>query len=291
VVGRAGTVSPDDDPEQFERAMRMVRDCRHPDAQWLASLFPSDVSVTREDVRAVMLQQRDDPRAMFLACRLRAAYGHELKMRAADRGYAPAQAWMSYLATEDEEGTRWAQAAALQGDRLGLFHMGHRLRRGQGCGKDEAKGKELMRQAAELELPGAMYFYGNEFSEYGWERYHWRWRAASRGYLSYTFSHAVLRLLAEFEASEKGRLLAIAAPLISVNLDVEGRQIFACPLQPLEIEKLQRVVELHRLMLERARRAIACWSIVGLRRRMVKDVRVTIAKMAWEEAWQWGEKQ
>jgi hypothetical protein len=43
-------------------------------------------------------------------------------------------------------------------------------------------------------------------------------------------------------------------------------------------------------MLRRARDAVACWSIVGIRRGLVKDVRVMIAKMAWEEPWQWSEK-
>jgi hypothetical protein len=281
------------EPGRFERAMRMVRDCRHPDAQWLASLFPPDVAVTREDVEAMMLQQRDDPRAMYLLCRLRpnADESDELSARAASMGYAPAQVWMSYVVRDDQEALRLAQLAAAQGDRLGLFHMGYRLLRGECCDMDKAKGKEFVRQAAELDLPAAMYFYGNEFSEYGWERYYWRWRAASRGYSSHAFCDAVLRFLPRFDAGECGRILAIAASLISGNLDVEGGQMFWLPLQPVQIEKLLRVVELHRQMLQRARRAIACWSVVGLRYGVVKDVRVMVAKMAWEEAWQWGEKK
>jgi hypothetical protein len=56
-------------------------------------------------------------------------------------------------------------------------------------------------------------------------------------------------------------------------------------------EGLQRVLEQYDAMLHRARRAIACWSMAAKRRRMVKDMRVMIAKMAWEEPWQWGEKK
>jgi hypothetical protein len=54
---------------------------------------------------------------------------------------------------------------------------------------------------------------------------------------------------------------------------------------------VERLLELHKAMLARARRAIDCWSMAGRRCGVVKDMRVVIAKMAWEEAWQWGEKK
>jgi hypothetical protein len=54
---------------------------------------------------------------------------------------------------------------------------------------------------------------------------------------------------------------------------------------------LGRVGELHAAMLGRARRAIDCWSVAALRCGVVKDVRVMIAKMAWAEAWRWGEHE
>jgi hypothetical protein len=42
-------------------------------------------------------------------------------------------------------------------------------------------------------------------------------------------------------------------------------------------------------MLGRAREAIKCWSMAGRRVGVVKDMRVMISKMAWEEAWRWGQ--
>jgi hypothetical protein len=52
-------------------------------------------------------------------------------------------------------------------------------------------------------------------------------------------------------------------------------------------EGLRRVLELHDAVAVRAKQAIACWSVVGERLGLVKDVRVLIAKMAWKEAWLW----
>jgi hypothetical protein len=50
-----------------EAGVRMARDCLHPDAQWLTSLRPAFVAVTREHVREVMLRQGDDQRALYIA--------------------------------------------------------------------------------------------------------------------------------------------------------------------------------------------------------------------------------
>jgi hypothetical protein len=52
----------------------------------------------------------------------------------------------------------------------------------------------------------------------------------------------------------------------------------------------QRVLELHGQLLGRARSAIDCWSVAARRLGVAKDIRVMIAKMAWEEVWRWGEQ-
>jgi hypothetical protein len=62
---------------------------------------------------------------------------------------------------------------------------------------------------------------------------------------------------------------------------------------PIEVvlQKLGRVLHLHEAMVARAKRAIECWSMAARRCGVVKDMRVMIAKKAWAEPWQWGEKQ
>jgi hypothetical protein len=80
------------------------------------------------------------------------------------------------------------------------------------------------------------------------------------------------------------------APVLRANDDIEARRAFGSRNAMCEIRKFGRVIELHNAMLGRARAAIDCWSTVARRRGVVKDMRVTIAKMAWEEVWRWGEK-
>jgi hypothetical protein len=61
-----------------------------------------------------------------------------------------------------------------------------------------------------------------------------------------------------------------------------------CTLSDGEFDHFAAVIALHTVMLCQARAAIDCWSVVGRRCVVAKDVRVLIAKMAWEEPWRWG---
>jgi hypothetical protein len=51
----------------WELGLESARESRHPDARWLAAVFPTDVDVTRQLMLEVLLAQREDPRALFLA--------------------------------------------------------------------------------------------------------------------------------------------------------------------------------------------------------------------------------
>jgi hypothetical protein len=74
-------------------------------------------------------------------------------------------------------------------------------------------------------------------------------------------------------------------------LDVGKRVLFGTPVVGDEVEKLCRLLELYDAMLLCAKESIVCWSIVGLRCGLVKDVRVLIGKLAWQEAWRWSAKK
>jgi hypothetical protein len=101
----------------------------------------------------------------------------------------------------------------------------------------------------------------------------------------------VCKLVPEFEKGQLGRILHTTAPLIRKNYDVVEETMFGWPVFQERAKLFARAIVLHDGLLARARQAIACWSVVGLRVGVVKDVRVMIAKMAWEEVWKWGEKR
>jgi TPR repeat protein len=272
--------------------LQMARECAHPDARWLAALFPAGVAVTTEDMAKVLGEHGGDPRAMLISWIVHPEVADSLLERAAEGDYAPALGMMSSCAsTADDDGAsfRFAERAVALGDRFGFVRLGTCVIRGEGCEKNRAKGIEVFRKAAELGHRGAQFTYGRmAFGKHDWERYVWFGRAASKGF-GQEFSNAVVKLVPLFERGELSRVLHTVASLASAHLDRSERKVFGFrPFRRTDWKQLLRIVELHEAMRGRARAALACWSMAGLRCGVVKDMRVMIAKIAWEEVWRWG---
>jgi hypothetical protein len=266
----------------MDKGARKMRECRHPDALWLSSLLP----VERADVRQQQMQEAlrdhlEDPRAAFLAWLLSFA-DDALLERAAESGYAPAQAQMAYnwsRSATPELGYDWARKASSQGNRRGLFQLGFCYYNGVGCAKNVEKGVQLYRAAAELNCAFAQFCLGHVVivGEYDFERYYWLGRASQFEIYEFSFCDPILRLLPLFEKGRLCRILCAAAPVIREkaafwNLDALGRR-WSDPR-----EKLLRVVWLHDTVLGRAKQVIACWGIVGRRCGLTRDVRVMNSK-------------
>jgi hypothetical protein len=144
-----------------EKGLKMARECRHPDAQWLASLFLEGVAWTHQQMAEVMREQGDDPRALYLFLLLSRTMQleHESLWRSAEMGYAPAQAALSICLSgenRDNECLFWARRAEAQGDREGMFRLGLCYGRGTGCAQDTGKSIALFKEAATLGCPPAM---------------------------------------------------------------------------------------------------------------------------------------
>jgi hypothetical protein len=277
----------------IDKALQTARECRHPDAEWLASLFPAEGEVALECFVDVMRRQGTDARAFYMAWLTNDPHGdlRGLLEQAAEMGYAPAQASLSahplrkgLKMTPDDKATgfRLAERAAAQGDRRGLFRLGERFWRGDGCERNVGKAVELLREAAELDDPAAQGLYGEvAFGALDWERFYWWGRAALQGRKKQSFCIDALRLLPSFEKGELGRILHTVAPVVRKIFDVAkkvpGRD---------ELSKFAPMLELHEAMVKRARQAIDCWAVAGRRGGLVRDVRVMIAKLAWEP-WVW----
>jgi TPR repeat protein len=282
--------------DSFVMGLQMARACQHPDAVWLASLLPRE-TVTLDRLQKALqeaLQERpDDARACFLVWWLGDRKSVVLLERAAVLGNITAVYYLSFF---------FVQEAAANGDAHSVFRLGEWYRNGTpGVVKDTARAIELYREAAQAGNADAKRAYGlYGYGEVDWERYHWWGLAPATGNTGRLFCAAVLRLLPRFERREHGRVLHAMAPAIQSSIlramgpgtrsstSVVGGSLFGYPLNPGSWPRVTRVLELHKAMLDRARRAILCWGAVSRRRGMVKDIRLKIAKMAWEEVWLWG---
>jgi TPR repeat protein len=276
-----------------DKALQMARECRHPDAQWLASLFPAGVAVTRRRMMQVMKEQGEDPRALHVTWLLGDddVEANELLERASAKGYAPAQAELSSALGGCPRSFELAQLSAAQGSRRGMGQLGWCLRYGAGCAKDANRAMELFRAAAELgDRDAQVSFVHLAFGPRDWRKFHWWSLAVARGAWQASFVNDSLSLIAGFEVGELGRILHIVAPVLRANRNVAEQEVFGKHHSEGTWRMLLRVLELHQAMLDRARCAIACWSMAGCRRGLVKDMRVMVAKMLWKEPWQWSKE-
>jgi hypothetical protein len=281
--------------EDAEKTLQLARESRHPDALWLASLFPPDVAVTKQHMAEVMLRHGDDPRAMHLAWLASDPSNYSLVRRAAEMGYAPAQAQLASSFDsdyDDDAAYTWAKQAAEQQNRRGVYWLAWCYVRGTGCEEDRETAEELFRLSAECEYPLAQFHLGRfSYGDLDWERYYWWGRAEHRAFNGDFFRRSIYELAPLFERGEHGRILHTVGPVIRKHLDVAERTLFTVTESEEHIQQCQRVLELYDAMLGRARAAIDCWTLVGLRCGVVKDIRIVTAKMAWEQAWLWGERR
>jgi hypothetical protein len=277
-------------------ALESVRGCTHPDALSLTSLVPRGAVTSRAGLREVMQKHGDDARAVFFAWEWEFWVTaeeldtlEELK-RAAAMGYAHAQAVLCGHVWAEQR-LELAQKAAAAGDRTGLFELARCIHKGGACARDKARATQLYREAAELGHAGAMWAYGKAaFGERDWQRFYWWGRASMRGKGSFEFRELVIELLSSFEKGEHGRILHTVRPVIHSELLEMQRVLGGRAKGSHVLDQLRRVDQLYQAMTSRARRAIACWSAVGVRHGVVKDVRVMIAKMVWEDVWRWSGK-
>ncbi len=126
--------------QDIAAALALARDCKHPDAVWLTSIFEGKDVSTKEKVRKVFLSHRNDARALCFTWCL--SDGHEddfsLLRRAFETGNAFACSTLCLDAWdqgEEDKAFRLAHFAATQHERDGFYQLGLSFEGGFGCEK------------------------------------------------------------------------------------------------------------------------------------------------------------
>jgi hypothetical protein len=127
------------------------------------------------------------------------------------------------------------------------------------------------------------------FGRLDWQRYQWWGRAAQHGWAVSDICDAAVKFLQSFEAGNLSRILFEVAPIVKDHLHAPKEQTLRLAVDAVKVEKLRQVVTLFDTRRELARQTIDCWSAVGRRLGVVKDIRVKVAQMVWEQWWVWGE--
>jgi TPR repeat protein len=276
--------------EIMSDAIDAARECQHPDAQWLASLYPDGVGEDSEEVLSALTEyaeEKNDPCALYLAGGM--SFDPALVDRAAELGFAPAQAYMAGWCTQHTSKFLWAQKAAAQSHPAGMFELGELLFKGRGCAEDKVTALAIWRESAELGHPTAQYIWGAlGVGEDELQRVMWWGRSAARGN-----SDAAKDLVAA--ASKQLFEVEVRSPRVVFELGAAfkghfgGGRVFGMSSWSAadDFALAQQCVELHDEVLVQARDAIACWLMLARRLGVSKDMRLLITRILWERRADW----
>ncbi len=279
------------------RCLRLARECAHPDAQWLCAQVSAGPAADEAQLARVLEGQGDDPIALFVRawCGADPHPARDLLLLSARLGYAPAQAVLAGCCEEDDfDPFPWAEKAAAQGDRDGLFQLGLFAHEGRGCPRGGERAVELWRQAAALgHRRGHLFVATHGHGPADWRRYRWLAQGSALGHQSCTLqllagARYVLRLFAEGKAP--GRIVWELAEGLLGHAQVTDWKDFDRQPTMAEMEALRLCVQMRETWRNAATRAIECWIGVARRWDVAKDVRQLIARMLWEDRWLWAKK-
>ncbi len=273
--------------QDITAALALARDCKHPDAEWLTSIFEGKNVSTEEDARKVFLCCENDARALCFSWCLSDDHTRDLSLlgRASEMGYAFACSMLcavQVLYENDEESFRLAQLAASQHERDGFWLLGRCFRDGIGCEKDLNLAKENILITAELGHVWAACDYGRLLGDSDPARWLWLGRAALRGPGSFRDSFAI-QVEQFFSGSGTSTIVFLIGRVLNGNIDVEKKEILGasynfdsliCP--------ANQAVSFYSSQIKSARLAVDAWTLVATRLHVIKDMRILIGKMIWE---------
>jgi TPR repeat protein len=264
-------------------ALEMATSCQHPDALWLTnSCAGKDVKTFEDAKRVFSALGQNDARALCFMWLCGAQEELAPLRRSAEIGFAFAQALMAGE-TRGEEAFKFFQLAALQGERDGFYGLGVFFRGGFGCEKDLIKAQENLVLASELGHVSAMGAIGQLSDESDSQRWRWWGRAAALGFQFYFLSGFAKQV--EMFKVGSGSAVAVYAigRVLQGQVNEKSNMIlgesynFESRIGPAKV-----AIAFYQFQIKATKDAMRAWTQVGMRWKVVKDVRKLISKLIWD---------
>jgi TPR repeat protein len=264
-------------------ALELASCCQHPDARLLTEACAGKGVNTVDDAKRVFSALgQNDARAI---CFLWLSGGSDLTLlrRSAELGFTFAQALLADRTRGVERFTLFAQLAASQGERDGLFWLGRCFRDGEGCEKDLDKAKENFLRACALGHVLAMILLGNLFDESDPQRWRWWGRAAALGDgWSFLFLFAK-QVKLFYSGSGSAVLMFTIGRALQGHVNEQARTIFnKADDFDSRIDPAKQAIAFYEAQIQATKDAMRAWTQVGIHSNVVKDVRKLIAKLIWD---------
>jgi TPR repeat protein len=263
-------------------ALELAAACQHPDARWLSEVCAGKKVTTRKNAKRVFSALgENDARALCFAwfCGDRKDYAP--LHRSASLGFAFAQAVLAGRSS-GEKMFKFAQMAAAQGERLGVFWLGACLCNGLGFGVDLDKAKENFLLASELGDVGSMIELGHLLDDADPLRWRSWGRAAALGN-GWSFACNFSNQVQLFDSgSGKSAVVFAIGQTLRGRVNEEAKTIFNGKYDDSLVGPAKQAIAYYEAQIKATKDAVRAWTLIGLRLNVVKDVRKLIAKLIWD---------
>ena len=269
----------------LNRALELASVCEHKSARWLSDIFAGVKRMPRLAIEeAVFFLERGvtDPLAVCFAEVLAGEYDLTRIETAGEMGCAFAQARMAAWSL-GEKRFKFAQNAVLLDEREGWFWLGCCFEYGDGCDVDlEMAKSNFLRSAGYGDVEG-MVKYGALLKNSDPHRWLWWGRAAELGmshvFLS-NFAEQVQQLLTG--TSNFSSVYAVGRAL-EKHIDIGKGELFGDRSKfHSRIGPAHFAVSFYLAQNLAARKAVDRWTLIGIRLRMMKDIRNMVGKLIWD---------
>jgi hypothetical protein len=160
-------------------------------------------------------------------------------------------------------------------ERDGFFRLAECFRFGIGCEHSLSRAKDLFHRAGELGHLAALEISGL-LEECPVKKFTWLGRAARKGNVV-SFLHQFA-----FGASHSSAALFVIGRALNGHVNVEAGTVFGQETSSNIFRLSLRAVAFYSAQLEAAKCTVNAWSLVGIRLKVVKDIRILIGKLVWD---------
>ncbi len=291
--------------ENFHDGLELARQSDHPDARFLVSLFadaPYQHPLACEEALAVFMARQDDPRCLCWAgCVLHGEDGEEdeayerrrrhLFRMSSEGGCAWGRQLFSCLSKDRVQRLAMVEQlemAVAQGEPDAMYCRGDCTWNENGGAEDIERAKKLWLQGAELGSPECQFEYAFWCcTDSPVEKFEWLRRAALQ---SETFARRLFKIARKDTVFLGGDCAGRLPYEIGCAVAVIMGHKFWTKASKSEKFPCERAFDLFKRCNEEAKHAVLCWLWIAKQHGIVKDIKLLIAGLIWEQRAAWSEK-
>jgi hypothetical protein len=271
-------------PRNIPLAVELASSCDHPDARWLTEACAGKNGKTKAAGKRIFSALgQNDARALCFSWLCSPIVQRDVTSlrRSAELGFAFAQALLAEE-SEGDERFKFAQLAASQGERDGIFLLGMCFW-GDGCEINLDKAKENFLRASELGHVSAMVGLGILLDESDTRRWRW-WGQAAALADSTSFTRGFAKQVKLFNSgSGSAAVMFEIGQALHGHVNEEARTIFNSGIGfDSWIGPAKQAIAFYKAQIKATKDAMHAWTQVGIHLGVVKDVRKLIAKLIWD---------